>query len=147
MSTNQKLLIALTLISVVVIIFDYCYRTAFKQEEENCYSFSEGERKALRRMNNLFQDVPIYNGHEWKTLSVDELMDVCITAIELQCKMQQSIKGYSRTQLVFEMADRCSNLSVWMQNNAKRPFYAESDMTYLIEKPREVARQLLDSVG
>ncbi|EKD58356.1 MAG: hypothetical protein ACD_56C00146G0015 [uncultured bacterium] len=124
----------------------------------------------IERFDAFFKDVPLHGGKEWKTLSVNEIVPIFReAAVEIR-KMYQAwhdaaiqqhstknplirwwleIRGWtapcvpSEKELIEDIATRCMRLSSWMGENSTRPFYAGSDMNYLICKPKEVAEKLL----
>ena len=127
-----------SLISIVgILVWEFIKKLKGPLETE-VNIISDEDMEILRRMNNLFQETPIHGGGEWKTLSVLELVSVCKSAIDVACKIHES----SRESLLLDASNRCNSLSVWMKENSKRPFYEDSNMTYLVEKPAEVARLL-----
>lgn len=130
---------------------------------------AQGTLSALVRYQALFIGVPLLGGDEWKTLSVDELVSICHEAASeahdlfqrrradaMQEHAQQWVfarwwrewRGWqppeapSREEIFAVMADECLRLSRWMQEHQNRPFYVDSDMSYLVYKPAKVAELL-----
>ncbi len=131
--------IILSLIVIVSIIVFRVIRTRSPIQQEK---FTDEDILKLRRMNNLFEDVPLHNGDEWKNLDCEELAGICLDAIGVFCRSHQNEKNFSRPRIILEIEGRCNELSCWMVDNAKRDFYKDSDMNYLIEKSRQVAQIL-----
>ena len=123
----------------------------------------------IERYNAFFQDVPLHGGHEWKTLSIDEIVTIFRDAaveIHQACQAQHDasvlahasrnfiVRGWqdlwgwkapevpSLDAIVDSMVVRCRALSTWMRGSARRPFYAGSDMSHFITKPWEVSNRL-----
>ena len=124
----------------------------------------------IERFNAFFQDVPLWGGQEWKTLSVDEIVPIFRGAaadiLEVyQQRHDEAVREHSmrnrlarwwrefrgwkapyvpsQEEIVQDMAARCKNLSNWMRQNSSRPFYAGSDMSVFIHKPAAVAERLV----
>ena len=124
----------------------------------------------IERFNKFFNDVPLYNGEEWKTLSVDEIVSVfkeAAVAIRnvYQQKHNEAVQEFeswnrpkkwwkvdvceweppgvpTEDALLRDMAERSEDLSEWASNNQYRPFYSGSDMSYLVNKPAAVAARI-----
>ena len=121
---------------------------------------------AIKRFNAFFEGIPLWGGQEWETLGIEEIVAIfreAATEMHKQSKEQyytailehddrwwivrwwKELRGWklphvhSEVEIIQAMAKRCRRLSEWMTANASRPFYAGSDMSYLIEKPVEVA--------
>lgn len=124
---------------------------------------------AYDRYQALFIDVPLHGGREWKTLEIDQLVEIFLDAATAIIEVYQhshddevryhqsrsvllrwwmNIRGWrepfvpGKNLILGEMAERCSHLSTWMRANAGRPFYAGSDMRDFIIKPEQVAIRL-----
>lgn len=124
---------------------------------------------AIDRFHEFFRDVPLWGGREWKTLDVDEIETVfreaavCIREMHQQqrdiavkehlerngiIRWWKELRGWktpyvpSQDEILQAMAARCTQLSEWMLSMSRRSFYADSDMSYLIRKPKEVAERL-----
>jgi len=124
----------------------------------------------IDRFNAFFSDVPLHGGKEWKTLSIKEIIAFFLEAVveihkEYEKRYSTSVQEHSslnplmrrwkefrgwkapyiptEVEIIKDVAVRCKELSDWMQKNSSRPFYAGSDVSYLIEKPKAVAEQLL----
>ena len=122
----------------------------------------------LEKYNALFQGVPLWGGQDWN-LSVEELVKLfhdaldegiellkkkssdAISAFEarsLVVRIWKKFRGWkapevpSRQDLLKEMIRRCRSLADWMEANQSRRFYADSDMSVFIYKPRSVAAKL-----
>lgn len=128
-----------------------------------------GELSSLEQFDVMFDHVPLFNTERWRDLSVGEITrvfsDASQEALEL-CERRRKqviddhangswagclwdkITGWkapaeiSRAQILEDMAQRCERLSDWMTQNQFRRFYMDSDMSFLIVKPREVAKGL-----
>ena len=140
----DKHLLILILIVGSAMAFCLCRRMAFKEGRgaEQCL-FSDDEVFLLHRVDNLFEEAQLHNGHEWKSLPVDNLITMCVDASEIIAKDDSRRKKAFLTQT----AERAENLSSWMKANEHRDFYKGSDMSYLIEKPRILAFSLRSKAG
>jgi hypothetical protein len=98
---------------------------------------TEEQDAARRRCNNLFNGTPVHNGREWKTLSVEELVQVCLVACDSVYIMHDG--KHTLNTILQEIIDRCRTLANWMDANKYRRFYMDSDMSDFIVKPRAVA--------
>lgn len=123
----------------------------------------------IERFNAFFQDVPLWGGQEWKTLSVDEIVSIfreaAVDILEVfqqrhdDAVRQHSMKNRfarrwqefcgwkaphapSLEEILQDMATRCKDLSSWTKQNKSRLFYAGSDMSAFIDKPAAVAERL-----
>ena len=101
------------------------------------HKFSDEEFEKLSRLEDLFVDTPLYGGREWKTLSIEQLTKICLGVSKIIEK-----DGGSAQDCLLETAVRCEELAKWMEDNAGRPFYKDSDMSFIIDKPRAVAKAL-----
>jgi hypothetical protein len=126
---------------VFAVVFFVVYRDIMAKRPIQ-EALTDEEIVSLRRMNNLFDVVPIHNGNEWKNLSVDDLVNICLTAVAVHCKIHQNNLIFSRSRIILEIEGLCKDLSCWMEDNANRDFYKGSNMRYLIEKPLIVAELL-----
>lgn len=126
-------------------VFYWCFKLAFKVRPTPPREplFSDEEINSLCRVNNLFEDVPLHNGHEWKDLPVDNLIAICVEASEIVGKVNER----SKKRFLIQTAERAEDLSSWMRTNSKRDFYRDSNMSYLIEKPRILAFSLRSLAG
>jgi hypothetical protein len=124
----------------------------------------------IERFNAFFQNVPLWGGQEWKTLSVDEIIFIfrgaSVDLLEVyQQRHDEAIREHSmrnrfarwwrefrgwkapyvplQEEIVQDIAARCKDLSNWMRQNSSRPFYAGSDMSVFIHKPAAVAERLI----
>ena len=125
---------------------------------------------AIEKVEALFDGVPVWGGREWETLSVDELVSIFEAAapeiLRLELKLHaEALDEFSRQNIIIkwwrrlngwkepsaptlhdvlcQMAERCMSLSDWMNGNRFRPFYFGTNMTYLVEKPKLVAKRLI----
>jgi hypothetical protein len=124
----------------------------------------------IERFWAFFTDVPLHGGQEWETLSADEIAAIfqeAAAAIEqlrteeynvavaehnkkncLARWWDEKIRGWkaprigAQSEIMKKMSQKCRNLADWMEINQHRAFYVNSDMSYLIRKPRAVAELL-----
>lgn len=123
----------------------------------------------FERFENFFQDVPTWGGREWQTLPAEEIAQFfCQVAAAfvqyyegLRTQQQQEhqrrwplvklfrwVRGWkpievpTKEAMIASIQQRCESLADWMDENKHRPFYAGSDMSCYIVKPREVAKLL-----
>jgi hypothetical protein len=136
---------AILVIVVVIIPFSFLLRGVIMKRARRIKKLSNAltdeEIEKIRRMNNLFDDLPPENGREWWTLEVQELKDICVNAAWGIHK----VGVHSMKDILIYIAERCEELSQWMSKNASDPFYARSDMSSMIDKPSEVGRFLRET--
>ncbi len=127
----------------------------------------------IDRFNAFFVNVPLWGGKEWKTLQVDQIvLFFSEVAVDIRNKYQRDYdiqmnehlarsrfmrwfkesQGWkppsvpSQKEIIQYIVNRCRYLSDWMRENSNRKFYIDSDMSYLIQKPNEVADILAKSL-
>jgi hypothetical protein len=123
----------------------------------------------LSRYSALYANVPLFGGAEWKSLGIDELVALHVSALEgiqalrteerdkaiaeEQAKLWivrkfRALRGWAppvvptRQELFRAMIARASDLSQWMTTTQYRDFYAGSDMSAFIRGPAAVSREL-----
>ncbi len=123
----------------------------------------------IDRFHTFFDDVPIFGGKEWETLTPEQIVEVFKEAatefhnrsvrrheevVSEHTKRNPIIRWWrerrgwhapkiaSVEQIEKEMANQCRELATWMRTNQRRPFYAGSDMSRFIVKPEAVAKIL-----
>ena len=95
----------------------------------------------INRADGLFENVPLHGGKEWKTLTAEELFAILVeSANAIQKNKRNTFEG-----ALGHYKERCESLSLSMSNNQSRPFYKDSDMSYLIEKPLDVGRMIKET--
>ena len=94
--------------------------------------------KPFHRMNDLFQGMPTYGGHEWENLSVEHLVSVFTEAIGISHR----VGGETEQSLLLAAANKCQSLSFHVTEEVKNPLYQDVDMSHFIEKPLVVATRL-----
>jgi hypothetical protein len=104
---------------------------------------TEEEACKLRRMYELFDDVWAPERRCWIILDTSELVEICVTAIDIQYNMNGKNKGYSRRRLLCEVAKKCRDLSCWVEKHSDGydPKVSKK-MASLLVKPKEVAEIL-----
>ncbi|MFA7194044.1 MAG: hypothetical protein WC087_03960 [Candidatus Paceibacterota bacterium] len=131
----------LTALGLLFLLYFLLFINSKKKEKKHTLNeLSEEQFVAIRRHNNLFENVPIYSGDEWKTLSVEELVQVCLASRDAVYEMHGGKHDHS--VILQETIDRCRSLADWMSGKQHSSFYMDSDMSHFIVKPREVAHQL-----
>lgn len=127
----------------------------------------------IDRFNAFFANVPLWGGKEWKTLEVDQIvLFFSEVAVDIRNKYQRDYdiqmnehlasspilrwfkesRGWkppcvpSQKEIIQYIVNRCRYLSGWMKENSTRKLYIDSDMSYLIQKPNEVADILAKSL-
>ena len=117
---------------------------------------AERAKTTIGRFWNFFENVPLWAGDEWKTMETEEIAAFFREAAE--ALKQQIIdthnakpwlvrkwlemrgwKAPTNEFVIEEIRKKCERLAAWMAETQHRPFYAGSDMSYLITKPRAVA--------
>lgn len=136
---------------------------------EELEEMQERGKTVTGRFHNFFTDVPLFGGQEWRTETPETIAaffeEAAIEfkknfenesrlAVEEHSRKSWFIrkwhefrgwkppKTYTRDEILSEMASKCLRLAHWMEANQYRPFYVGSDMSYLILKPRAVARMI-----
>jgi len=126
----------------------------------------------IERFDAFFQNVPLWGGKEWETLTVDEIVSIFLGAADdiyevwrqrhdeallehstrnALVRWWKELRGwkapplYSRKEIITSMVARCEDLSLWVRQNSSRRFYMDSDMSVFIQKPAEVAKRLADT--
>jgi hypothetical protein len=127
---------------------------------------------ALQRFWAFFVGVPIFGGHEWRTLAVEEIVaifrqaaaearQICQEQHDAAIREHQSQWWLSRwwkerqgwqapaimsdDEILGRMAEYCRQLSTKMRTGAMREALAGIDSSVFIEKPEAVAAQLTGS--
>lgn len=130
---------------------------------------SNQPQNVFERYENFFQNVPLHGGREWQLRSPEEIAAFFREAIAVfifqyeqlrneaeykhkrswwWTKMWRKLRKWqlpevpTEKELLKRCAERCESLADWMEKNQSRPFYAGSDMSDYIVKPRRVAAML-----
>lgn len=132
-------------------------------------------QNVVERYDAFFRNAPTWGGKEWQTLSLAAIAAIFLEAAgEIRVANVQHYQTIMKThgnrtplgrwwqvwwhgweapanpthpQIIATMVKRCRDLAAWMEENAKRPFFAGSDMRCYIEKPRAVAILLENPPG
>lgn len=99
---------------------------------------TEAEEAIVSRYNDLYDEVPLSGGKEWRVLDIDALTKVHADAIGVLAAYHDTLPE----RIMQQMIGRAESLANWMVQNQHRRFYADSDMRSFIEKPRAVATNL-----
>jgi hypothetical protein len=137
---------------------------------EELEEMRERGKTTIGRFCNFFEGAP-HGRQEWMTETPEDIAAFFLNAaIELQkdfenerklaieehsrknwlVRMWREFRGwnppksYSLDEIHTEIAAKCLRLANWMEANESRPFYVGSDMSYLVWKPRVVARIISD---
>ncbi len=109
-----------------------------EQQPVDGQHLTDEEELVVARYNELYREVPMWGGQEWKSLSIDELISIHKDASRLLALYHDVSAG----TVVQQMVERAEELSGWMATNQYRPFYEGSDMRAFIDGPRAVAEAL-----
>jgi hypothetical protein len=141
MNTPNTLDIIFTVAFVVVpLVLGTTYLVKKKRKgSETQYEFTPEERSALEFRRRLLMDgKPSYDAEEWRTFSVQGLVDVFCLVADVAVK----IHGETKDSLLLDTAEKCHALADWMLKNANQPAYKDFDMTHTISKVRGVSATL-----
>lgn len=144
-------------------------------DEEISLTEEEKPSNPLLRFWDFFVDVPLYSGHEWKTLSPQEIAAIFIETAEYVVRKEaeareQAISEHdgkwwiarwwsknvhrwkpphavSLEEVIKDMQGRCNELADWMQTTQHCAFYMGSDMSHFIWKPRAVASLIAERIS
>ena len=110
-----------------------------KQEEGDVgRPLTQEEGDVVDRYSELYREVPLWGGKEWKELSLAELTTIHHEAAKLLAEHH----GAALSEIITKMIERASDLSEWMQKNKSRNFYMGSDMRPYIDGPIAVSKEL-----
>lgn len=144
MNTPNTLDIIFTFVFLIIPLVlgtTYLVKKSRKRSEAQ-YEFTSEERSALEFRRKLLMGKPSYDAEEWRTFSVQGLVEVfCLAAVT-----SAKINGETKDSLLLDTAEKCHALADWMLKNANRPAYKDFDMTHVISKALGVSATLRDMV-
>ena len=113
-------------------------RPTEQEEEHTGRPLTQEEGDVVDRYSELYREVPLWGGKEWKELSLVELTTIHHEAAKLLAEHH----GVPLSEIITQMIERASDLSEWMQKNKSRKFYMGSDMRPYIDGPIAVSKEL-----
>ncbi len=137
MNDIKTAMLALIVIAVVVWVIWADTRKPTKPAPKYLPGFSDEDIEALRRKNDLFHHFPIRE-REWQTLNTDELLQVFLAVLDVQCRRHAKEKHFSPSHILFEMSAECKHLIQWTIGNIEQGLVYEN----MTKKAREVASRL-----
>ena len=121
-----------------IVLFFWQFKNKNRPEENTERPTKQEEGDVVDRYSELYREVPLWGGKEWKELSLAELTTIHHEAAKLLAEHH----GAALSEIITKMIERASDLSEWMQKNKSRNFYMGSDMRPYIDGPIAVSKEL-----